>query len=271
MKLKLIIALTVLNVASLFAYRVDTLFVQSKAMQKNIPNLVILPDAYEANNNTYSVVYLLHGAGDDYTGWSEKAPNLKQLADRYNLIFVCPDGGRTSWYFDSPIDVSMQYETYVAKELVNKIEQLYRAIPKKENRAIAGLSMGGHGALFLASKHPHIWGAAGSMSGGVDIRPFPNNWDIAKRLGTLDSHQQNWEENTVINKVEALKKANLKLMIDCGVDDFFYKVNMNLHQKLKEEGVPHDFILRPGSHNWGYWNNAVKYQMLFFSEFFKKL
>lgn len=162
----------------------------------------------------------------------------------------------------------MKYETYFSKELISAIDTKYNTIGEKTNRAITGLSMGGHGAFYLAFKHPDVWGAAGSMSGGVDIRPFPNSWDIRKRLGDYAEHKQNWEENTVINMVYRLDGKNLKLVFDCGVDDFFYDANKRLHEKLLERNIPHTYMERPGSHNWDYWSNSIKYQLLFFSDFF---
>jgi S-formylglutathione hydrolase FrmB len=128
--------------------------------------------------------------------------------------------------------------------------------------------MGGHGAFYLAFKHPDIWGAAGSMSGGLDIRPFPNNWDIAKRLGTYRENKVVWEQNTVINMVYLLDRKNLQLIFDCGVDDFFYDANKRLHEKLLERRIPHDYIERPGGHTIEYWENSIKYQLVYFSAFF---
>ena len=129
--------------------------------------------------------------------------------------------------------------------------------------------MGGHGALYLAIRHQDLFSAAGSMSGGVDIRPFPNNWGMSKRLGTIDEHPDNWERNTVINMTDRLRPDSLKIVFECGTDDFFLGVNRALHEKLLKEGIPHDFYERPGGHNWAYWSNAVQYQMLFFSNAFK--
>jgi S-formylglutathione hydrolase FrmB len=106
------------------------------------------------------------------------------------------------------------------------------------------------------------------MSGGVDIRPFPEKWGIAKRLGSYEDNPQAWEENTVINLTHLLKPESLNLIIDCGTGDFFYEVNCNLHKKLLDEGIPHDFISRPGVHNWDYWSNSIKYQIVFFNDHF---
>jgi S-formylglutathione hydrolase FrmB len=103
----------------------------------------------------------------------------------------------------------------------------------------------------------------------MDIRPFPNNWDISKRLGTYAQESQNWEKNTVINLLDLIKGGSLKIIFDCGVDDFFCTVNRNLHQKMLENKIPHDYIERPGQHTWDYWKNSIKYQLVFFNDFFK--
>ena len=248
--------------------KVDTFLVFSNSMQKNIPNLVISPDISSTTADKMPVLYLLHGAGGNYTNWFSNVPELEKQVNDNHMIIVCPDGGVTSWYYDSPIDQTMKYETYVSKELIESVDKKYNTINNPKGRAITGLSMGGHGALYLAIKHQDIWGASGSMSGGVDIRPFPNNWDISKRLGKYSNNKQNWEENTVINLV-SLIKDDLKIIFDCGNDDFFYQVNQQLHQALLKANVEHDFIERPGKHNWDYWRNAIKYQIVFFVNYFK--
>ena len=253
----------------LFASKVDTLLVYSKSMNKTIKNVVITPDSYKTSKAPFSVLYLLHGAGGDHKAWLGKAPDIKKYADLYNVIIVCPDGHKTSWYFDSPIDGTMQYETYISKELIAEIDKSYNTIANKKHRAITGYSMGGHGALFLAFKHTDVWGAAASMSGGVDIRPFPLQWDIAKRLGVYAENPENWDNNTVIGLVHLLNGKNLKFLFDCGTKDFFYDANVRLHKKLLERRIPHDYIERPGGHTNAYWSNSIKYQMLFFNDFFK--
>lgn len=250
------------------AARVDTVVTYSPSMKKDIKAVVVLPDSYQTNRR-YPVVYLLHGYSGNYSSYIKGMPVIKDEADNLSIIFVCPDGNYGSWYFDSPVDPQWKYETYVAYELVKWIDEKYATIRDRKGRAITGLSMGGHGALYLAFRHQDIFGAAGSMSGGVDFRPFPLKWEIAKRLGDYATHRQNWEENTVFNLVYLLTPKSLSLIIDCGSDDFFYKVNVNLHEKLLERNIPHDFISRPGGHTLDYWKNAIQYQVLFFSNFFK--
>ena len=228
---------------------------------------MITPDNY-ASATALPVVYLLHGHSGNYADWVNKAKGFEKMADEYQLIIVCPDGNN-SWYWDSPVDNQFKYETYVSSELITWVDSKYKTIKDKKGRAITGLSMGGHGALYLAFRHQDVFGAAGSMSGGVDIRPFPENWDMAKRLGKYSERPDNWENHTVINLLHLLTTKSLALIIDCGTEDFFYKVNEQLHQQLVYRNIPHDYITRPGAHNWPYWNNAIKYQLLFMSNYFK--
>ncbi len=246
---------------------VDTIQVYSPAMQKNIKAVIVTPDNY-ASAKELPVVYLLHGYSGNHLDWINKAKGFEKAADQLNLIIVCPDGGYSSWYWDSPVDPTSKYETFVSGELVKSIDAKYKTIKDRKGRAITGLSMGGHGALYLAFRHQDVFGAAGSMSGGVDIRPFPNNWDMAKRLGTYAEQPERWEKNTVINLLNLLTPNSLAIIFDCGTDDFFYQVNQNLHQQLLYRNIPHDYITRPGGHTWPYWTNAVKFQLLFMSNYF---
>lgn len=245
----------------------DTLLTSSKAMNKTIKAVVITPDSYN-DKTEMPVVYLLHGYGGNYADWIKKVPSLEQLANQYSCLIVCPDGGVGSWYFDSPVDNSFKYETYIVKELIPFVDQNYKTIKSSKGRAITGLSMGGHGALYLAFRHQDIFGAAGSMSGGVDIRPFPANWDLAKRLGPLAENADLWGQYTVTNMLHLLIPNKLAIIIDCGTGDFFYTVNEQLHKKLMDRNIPHDYITRPGAHNWEYWSNSVQYQLLFMNRFF---
>jgi len=248
------------------AATVQTLNIHSDAMNKDIPAIVAVPDSYAKAETTYPVVYLLHGFGGKYDTWNQIIP-LGKLADCFNVILVSPDGA-DSWYLDIPADPNYRYETYVSKEVVSYLDQHYRTIQTPKGRAITGFSMGGHGAILLALRHKDVFGAAGSLSGGLDIRPFPNNWNISKRLGTLEEHPENWEANTVINNLGQLKNGELALSIDCGVDDFFSQVNRNFHYALLKQKIDHDYTERPGGHNVAYWANALPYQLLFFERFF---
>lgn len=248
---------------------VDTVQVYSRAMSKKISNVVIHPET--AQDAPLPVLYLLHGAYGSHVNWITRVPEIQEYADQYQVLIVCPDGDTTSWYFDSPIDTAFRYETYISRELVSHIDSAYQTIATREGRAITGLSMGGHGAFYLAFRHPDIWGAAGSMSGGMDLRPFPDNWSLTQRLGPYATHRNNWEDNSVVNMLHLLsKKHPLALIFDCGKDDFFLNVNRALKQEMDYRNIPHTYIERPGAHNWDYWREAVQYQLLFFEAFFRK-
>lgn len=264
----LILVACVASVATLKAYERRVEEVYSPSMQKGVPVTVITPDGYAESGQRYDVVYLLHGFGDNHDGWNTKG-GVAPLADKYGLIIVCPDGAK-SWYWDSPEDSSLRYETFLAQELVGWVDATYRTNATCQGRAISGLSMGGQGALYVALRHPGLFGAVGSTSGGVDIREFPDGWDMAKLLGPKDEYPERWEQWAIVNMVEsAPKDGSLVMIIDCGTEDFFYDVNVALHGRLLELGVPHDFYVRPGRHNWHYWKNSIKYQMLFFDNYFE--
>ena len=250
------------------AAHVDTIQVFSPSMNKNIKTCVIVPDNYKKSKKKFPVVYLLHGYSGNYGTWVKSFKEVLQQVDRYGFIAIGVDGNYSSWYFDSPIDPTFKYETYIIDELVPFIDKKYKTIASREGRAISGLSMGGHGSLYLSLKHQDVFGAAGSMSGGVDIRPFSEKWNIKKRLGAINDFPDNWEKNTVVNLIELNQNNNLKLIIDCGVDDFFIDVNRELHQKMLALKIDHDYIERPGKHNIDYWENSLKFQLLFFYNFF---
>jgi S-formylglutathione hydrolase FrmB len=254
------------------AATVDTVLTYSAAMHKNIKAVVVRPQDYSTDKK-FPVIYLLHGYSGNYADWVTSDPDktsVQQLADRYDLMVVCADGDYSSWYFDSPIDPKWKYETYISSELVSYIDSHYSTIGNRSGRAITGLSMGGHGALFLAFRHQDVYGACGSMSGGVDLRPFADNWDIAKRLGSYKRYPDRWAAYSVINLVSLLKPNSLAITFDCGSSDFFAGVNKALHEKLLAAKIPHDYASRPGAHTWEYWGNSINYQMLFFSRFFTK-
>ncbi|MEG1499061.1 MAG: alpha/beta hydrolase family protein [Bacteroidales bacterium] len=270
---------------------VDTIEVYSPSMDKKIKNVIIFPPEYFQNTHQkYPVVYLLHGYNNRYDSWLKKTkPDLPKMTLLFPMILVCPDG-EASWYWDSPINPKSKFETYISKELIDYINQHYRVIDSSNKRAICGYSMGGHGALYLAFRHPNIFGACGSMSGGVDICPFPENWKIKEQLGSYQENHNRWEEYSVINqlwRVQAftdsnrevasnkgqainynLQKGQLAIIIDCGTEDYFWDVNEKLHQKMLYYHLSHEYIVRPGQHNHAYWNKAIEYQLFFFDRFF---
>lgn len=275
MKNSLILSLLIINFMALTtsaqAAHVDTVEIYSPSMRKNIRCLVVMPESYTVTGKPYPVLYLLHGWSGNYAGWLTEAPQLRQHAETYQMLIVCPDGGYDSWYIDSPVDSTVRYETHLTKEVVPYIDYYYHTRSDKTGRAISGLSMGGHGALSLAIRHPDIFGAAGSMAGGLDLRMFKkNNWDLEGVLGAPSEYWQNWEDYSVVNLVPRLKRQDLPLIIDCGLGDFFLEANREMHQLLLDAKYLHEYTERPGEHNRDYWGNAVDFQVVFFDKFFRR-
>ncbi len=252
------------SVLQLHAASVDTIVVRSTRMNKEVKAVVISPDKKEAT----ATLYLLHGYSGNHATWLQTAPHIKQLVDTYGYLVVCPDGGFDSWYWDSSDD-NYQYETFITKELLPFVEQRYGVGSDRTHRAITGLSMGGHGALYLAFRHQELFAFAGSTSGGVDIRPFPNNWGMKKHLGSYHEKPEVWDAHTVIELTHLVRPKSLQLFIDCGTEDFFFDVNNKLHEKLTYMQIPHHYLTLPGKHNGEYWARSIDFQMAFFAQCFQ--
>lgn len=269
--MKNLLILAAILIAHQASARVDTIDVFSKAMNKNVRCVVITPKNYGKSSQRFPVLYLLHGYAGRYDNWIRKAPVIDSLANAYRMIIVCPDGAFSSWYFDSPVDSGYRYETFIAVELPQAIDQRYRTVSSRKARAITGLSMGGHGAMFLALRHPQTFGACGSMSGVMDFNHIKRGYDISKRLGDTLANKKYYEEWSVNKLLESYDpKDSLAVIIDCGMSDFIFAMSRTAHEKMVKLRIPHDYIERPGLHDWRYWSNAVKYQLLYFREWFRR-
>jgi len=248
---------------------VEKITVYSNLMKKQVPVIVVKPSTYNPSNKPYPVVYLLHGHDQNQTQWLRDVPKLVNTVDKLNIILVFPDGGNRSWYFDSPIDSTMRYESFITKDLITYIDSHYNTIKSKKGRAIGGLSMGGHGSLYLAFRHPDLFCAVGSVSGGVDFRAFPNKWEIKKTLGTIEEHPENWEKYTVINMVDSSLRGKLKIVTTVGTSDPFLTCNRNFHEKLLRYKINHDYREALGLHNGKFWRKSIDYQLEFFVNYFE--
>lgn len=246
---------------------IDTLKVHSKILNKEVDVLVISPK--NINNQTFPIIYLLHGYNGNAFSWLNIEPNLPKFSELYKITIVCPDNGN-SWYWDSPNIETSKHESFMIKELYPYISKVFQNGINRNKVAITGLSMGGHGAFWLAGRHPSLFGAIGSMSGGLDLRSFSNSWNLKEHLGNVKESEMVWNEYTVISHIDRLVEHRYAIIFDCGIDDFFYPMNVDMHHKLLENKIPHDFISRPGAHNSEYWRNALAYQLLFFSNFFQE-
>ena len=261
---------------ALLAAKVDTLQIESLSMNKRYKAAVVLPNSYLKSTTNYSVLYLLHGAYGHFDDWLKNTPNrnlVKDLADQYNLIIVMPEGETFSFYLNTPTNNESQFETYITKEVVQAIDKTYRTIANKRARAITGLSMGGHGALYLSGRHPDLFCAAGSMSGAVDMEKMLNK-DASEKVkqlmqkvfGIQNDTKELFRSHSVLRMIDVFKENNLPLVLDCGVDDFLIESNRELHRRLVYSKVAHDYTERPGAHTWEYWENALPYHVLFFSK-----
>jgi len=265
--------LALVALAGVARSEIQSVKVPSTIMQREIPATITLPMGYQDSDPPRPVVYLLHGAGDNERGWAERTP-VQEMANVYNVIIVTPAAG-LSWYFDSPEDKNSQFETFVASELVKYVDAHYRTISRRSGRALAGNSMGGHGAMFLAIRHKDVFSAAAPISGCMDIRgsdpqigAFSERWGIKQDLGAIEAHPDRWNELTVMNQVDSLKNGELAISIDCGTGDIFIDVNRKFDAKLTAKGIKHAYAEHPGVHDWDYWKLALPRQMAFLGKHF---
>ncbi|MBE7174640.1 MAG: esterase family protein [Williamsia sp.] len=273
---------SVLLTLTSWAAKVDSLDVPSAVMQKTMRAVIVLPESYAKSKANFPVLYLLHGGYGHFNDWITKTPDkqlIQRLADQYNLIIAMPEGELFSYYLDSPVRKDSQFETYLTKEVIAKLDNTYRTIRDRKGRVITGLSMGGYGSLLLAARHPDLYCAAGSMSGALN--PDMQSWklppDAAKNiklefekiLGPIEQVPDTYATFSVINLADKLKANGQKLIFDCGVDDFLIEPNRELHRRLVFNQTPHDYSERPGGHSWEYWQNSLPNHVLFFSNTLK--
>lgn len=246
-----------------------TVIIPSKKMGLKHKAMIFVPENYLTTTDSFPVVYLLHGYSGYYDNWYIREPKIKQYATDYQMIIVTPEGTFDSWYINSPIDTMKKYKSYIGEEVPNWIDSHYRTIKSKNKTGICGLSMGGHGALTIAIDYPDRFGAASSMSGVLDLRPFSEREELQKLLGDIFDHPSNWFNNSFMGKIY---KINLKnppaIMIDCGEDDKYIDVNKNVHKLLDSRNIPHHFAIKPGNHSWEYWTNGLPEHLLFFEKYF---
>ena len=265
---KVVFLALLLMAQQVFAGSVDTVSIYSAAMKKTIRCVVIKPDTYSQKNQAFPTVYLLHGHGGRYDNWIKRVPDLQQHADKFQMLIVCPDGAVSSWYFDSPLDSTMRYETFIAQEVPAFIESKYRTIKERAGRAITGLSMGGHGGLFLGFRHADFFGACGSMSGALVIEYITGKQYRLDALLGDTANKELYRSYSIMKQMEQYPKDSIAIIIDCGTEDFIIEMSRAAHQKMLSLKIPHDYTERPGKHDWKYWDTAIEYQLLYFRNFF---
>ena len=242
--------------------------VNSALIGKRLQYTVVLPtDYYESPTTRYPVLYLLHGLFGHYSDWTSRT-NVADYAAKYRMIIVAPEGN-DSWYVDSPVVATDKYESYIIRELIPEINIYYRTINDRRDRGIAGLSMGGYGALKFAIKYPGTFAFAASMSGALDpvVRNDKNpkfSWDIFRpsimaAFGKADSQTRVANDlHKLYRDLPANQIAGLPyLYFDCGLDDPWLGTNQDLAKLLAERHIPHEYRQLPGNHNWSQWDQQV--------------
>lgn len=232
----------------------------SKSLQRESRYRVILPSAYSDPARRFPILYLLHGLYGDRTNWAD----LTKLSDHVRslgLIVVMPDAGN-SWYANSFANPAGRYDDFILLDLIPEIELGYRTLAVRAGRAIAGLSMGGYGALKFALKHPQMFFFAGSMTGalsapldlGNEVEEFREG--LAQAFGPPEDPRRS--QNDVFSLAEAADPARLPyLYLDCGAQDSFLATNRRFAALLQSRGIPYEYHELPGGHEWTYWDGRI--------------
>ena len=243
---------------------------ESKLMKREMPFRVILPVGYEVNaDKRFPVVYLLHGLTGHFNDWTDKS-KIVEYARNYDYIIVTPEGN-DGWYSDSTTVADDKYESYIVQELIPEIEKKFRVLSGRENRAIAGLSMGGYGSLKFGLKYPEKFILAGSFSGALRAAEWTekeigaSGWkplvdSIKNVYGAADSETRKQNDIFKIMQAKSADEAkNLPFFyIDCGTEDGLIQQSRDFTKMLADKKIPHEFRELPGVHNWAFWDSQVR-------------
>ncbi|WP_373524508.1 alpha/beta hydrolase [Aquiflexum sp.] len=280
----LLLAILTLSLQSLKAQEskvFDNLSMNSKILNMERKYAIYLPPGYETSQRSYPVLYLLHGGGDDQTGWVQFG-EVQHIADKAikegkatAMIIVMPDAntGRRGYFND--VNNEWRYEDFFFEELMPEVEKKYRIKSEKRYRAIAGLSMGGGGSYFYAMHRPDLFSSACPLSASVRNNSFDefkqgleNQKITIKNPGALEGYFDRHQSlrQIELNDPEAMK--SVKWYFDCGDDDFLYEGNSLVHIAMKKKEIPHEFRIRDGAHNWTYWRESLPEVLGFVSETF---
>jgi S-formylglutathione hydrolase FrmB len=232
----------------------------SQALGKQMAANVLLPQSDAPG--PYPVLYLLHGLSDDYTAWMRNT-SIARYVSNLPLIVVMPDGGR-GFYCDAI--AGFAYETGIITDLVNYIDKMFPTKAERGGRALAGLSMGGYGAMKLALSHPDMFCSTVSHSGALDfahVYPDPNHHEFGRIIG----ENPMGGPNDLYGLADRFANGELgpwpHVRIDCGTEDFLLDMNRNFTAHLKQLGLAHEYEEFPGAHEWGYWDEHIKETLAF--------
>ena len=247
----------------------DNLTMNSKILDMERNYAIYLPPDYETSSRSYPVLYLLHGLGDDQTGWIQFG-EVKKIADNAiingnatPMIIIIPDANTGEvGYFNIP-SKDWMYEDFFFNELMPYVESKYRIKSEKRFRAISGLSMGGGGTLTYALHRPDLFSAAAPLSSATGSTDVEESLKRIKRYGfefTRDEMQALLKANHPLELIEdiPLNKLNsVRWYIDCGDDDYLFEDNSLLHIAFKKRGINHEYRVRDGAHTWAYWRESL--------------
>lgn len=251
--------------------RLQTRELNSKSLERAVPYNVIVPITYgdrEHAGKRYPVIYLLHGLMGHFDNWA-KMTNLQEYSREYDFIIVMPEGN-DGFYTNAENVPADRYEDYLIRDLIPDVEKNYRTRTDRNGRIIAGLSMGGYGAIKYGLKYPDKFVLAGSFSGALgaartDLKVIGTGWKalsdaITAVYGEMGSRTR--KENDLYTLIEGLAADDIEelpfLYIDCGTEDFLIGDNRSFATKLFERKIPHEFRQLPGMHDWKYWDKQVQ-------------
>ena len=258
----------------------DNLSMTSTILKSERKFAVYLPPDYETSQRSYPVLYLLHGAGDDQTGWIQFGEVL-QIADKAikegkatPMIIIMPDANTGHRGYFNDIKGEWRYEDFFFEELIPYVEKIYRIKNEKQYRAVAGLSMGGGGSFMYALHHPEMFSSACPLSayiGQLSVEAFKERL-LRNNESYADSVIQNYYEHhnalSLINNITNEKIKTVRWFIDCGDDDFLYEGNSLVHIAMRKKEIPHEFRIRDGGHSWTYWRKSLPVVLEFVSDAF---
>lgn len=249
---------------------VEAVKFESKLVGAPLPYNVVLPPDYAAPSaraTRYPVLYLLHGLGGNAGDWVSTRARLAEHAAAHRLIIVVPEG-RDGWYTDSATVPHEKFESYFVEELIPDVQRRFRVIERREARAIAGLSMGGYGALKFGLKRPELFTLAASMSGALGAAswkpedPLPQfvRPSILKVFGAADNPTRPANDIYKLAREMTPERAAALpfLYLDCGTEDFLIAQNRDFSALLIEKKIPHEYRQLPGAHTWPYWDMQVR-------------
>jgi enterochelin esterase-like enzyme len=284
--MKNISAILIFSVLSNFVFAqtgkvFDNLTMQSEILDMERKFAIYLPPGYDISERSYPVLYLLHGAGDDQTGWVQFG-EVRYIADKAikegkatPMIIVMPDANTGQRGYTNDVSGNWRYEDFFFEELMPYVEEKYRIKNEKRYRAVAGLSMGGGGTFYYALHRPDLFSSACPLSAatGPLTRDDVDNYMGRRGMPGASEEQKNeWFEK--YNVLELLKnipdeqKKAVRWYIDCGDDDFLYEGNSLVHIEMRKKEIPHEFRIRDGGHNWTYWRESLPVVLQFISDAF---